>query len=244
MRRTLTTFSLVAAVVFSIAAFAQNGKAAGSPATSTAAPPSVAPPTKVGIINIQQAILASNEGRRDFETLSKKYAPKQDELQRKSTELEDLKKQLNTQGDKLSDDARAKLVKQIDTKQRDLQHDVDAAQADFQGEQNDLANRIGSKVMQVLDKFAKDNSYAVILDVSNPQTTPVLWADMRTVDVTEAIVNAYNVQSGVPAPAPSASRPPATGAPGANKPAAPATAAPGTAAPPRPKPTTTTPPKQ
>src|SRR5260221_570306 len=33
--------------------------------------------TKIGVIDIQRAILATNEGRRDFEALTNKFAPKQ-----------------------------------------------------------------------------------------------------------------------------------------------------------------------
>ncbi len=141
----------------------------------------------------------------------------------------------------MADDARAKLVKQIDAKQRDLQHAAEAAQADFQSEQNDLANKIGSKIMAVLDKYAKDNAYAVILDVSNQQS-PVLWADIRSVDVTDPIVAAYNTLSGVPAqPTATSTRP--AGPTGGTAPARPAGATGGTT-PPRPKPTVpaTTPP--
>jgi outer membrane protein len=229
MRRNLTGFSLIAAVILSVTAFAQTGKAAATPgAAAPATSAAVAPPTKVGIINIQQAILASNEGRRDFEALSKKYEPKQAELTRANAEIEELKKQLTNQGEKMAEDARAKLVKQIDTKQRDLQHSAESAQADFQSEQNDLANKIGSKMMQVLDKYAKDNAYAVILDVSNQQS-PVLWADIRSVDVTDPIVAAYNAQSGVPAQPTATARPSAPAAtPARPKPATPAATPPTT----------------
>jgi outer membrane protein len=230
MRRNLTGFSLIAAVILSVTAFAQTGKAAATPGSGApASSAAVAPPNKVGIINIQQAILSSNEGRRDFEALSKKYEPKQAELTRANAEIDALKKQLSTQENTLNEEARAKLVKQIDTKQRDLQHAAESAQADFQSEQNDLANKIGSKIMQVLDKYAKDNAYAVILDVSNQQS-PVLWADIRSVDVTDPIVAAYNTQSGVPAQPTAAVRPPAPAgtAPPRPKPAAPATTPPTT----------------
>ena len=54
-------------------------------------------------------------------------------------------------------------------------------------------------MMDVLDKYAKTNAYALILDVSS-QTSPVLWAGAST-DVTKAIVDQYNTVSGVPAPA-------------------------------------------
>ena len=132
-------FSLVTAVFFAISALAQNSSAATpaglpapSPAASSASPtvsaPTIGSGTKVGTINIEQAIFGSNEGRRDFETLSKKLEPKQNELKGQNDELEGMKKQLNTQGDKLNEDARATLVKQIETKQKSLERSVQDAQ--------------------------------------------------------------------------------------------------------------------
>src|ERR1700683_2791868 len=106
-------------------AFAQAAPATTSdplPAAPGAAAPAVAAGTgtKVGTISVEQAIFASNEGQRDFETLSKKLEPKQTELKGQNDEIDSLKKQLSTQGDKLNDDARATLVKQIEEKQKKL----------------------------------------------------------------------------------------------------------------------------
>ena len=64
-----------------VAQAAPAAGAAGTPnAPSAAAAAPAATGTKVGTINIEQAIFASNEGRRDFEALSKKFEPKQAEL--------------------------------------------------------------------------------------------------------------------------------------------------------------------
>ncbi|HET8668627.1 MAG TPA: OmpH family outer membrane protein [Terriglobales bacterium] len=204
----------VVAVLASVGAFAQ---------TAPAAAPAPAGPAKIGIINIQQAIVATNEGRRDLEALQKKFEPKQAELQNLNKEVTDMQTQLKTQGEKLNEDARNSLVKNIDSKQKSLQRSFEDAQADFQGQQNDIVNRIGQKLMEVLDKYAKDNGYTVVLDVSTQQS-PVLWAAQST-DVTQPIVLAYNAQSGVAAPANAAAPAPKAGAvtrPPAAKPAAPA----------------------
>src|SRR5438552_15010021 len=126
-------FLLAMVFAVSVAALAQTGTAAASPAPASPAPasalpaaPSAAPSapivagtgTKVGTINIEQAIFATNEGRRDFEALSKKLEPKQTELKGMNDELESLQKQLNTQSDKLNDQTRANLVKQIEQKKK------------------------------------------------------------------------------------------------------------------------------
>ena len=227
MRRKFAPYTLALLVAVSLTALAQTGRPAGSP------PAPVAPPTKVGVINIEQAIIFSNEGQRDFAALAKRFEPKQNELQTLNKEVEDLKKQLSTQGDKLNDDARAGLVKSIEQKQKILQRSLEDFQSDVQTQQKELANQIGVKIYEVLKKYAKDHGFAVILDTSNPQT-PVLWAE-DTVNMTKDVVEAYNVESGVPAPAPAP-------APAAPKPGAGAGAT-GAAArrPTTPPPTTTNP---
>ena len=191
MTRKLLRFILPAALL-TVTALAQTGNAAPSPAAGSAA-------ARIGIINIQNAIVLTNEGRRDLEALQKKFEPTQASLNNLNQEIENLKKQLQTQSDKLNEQARADMVKNIETKQKSLQRQVEDAQADFQGQQNEIANRIGGKLLEVLDKFAKSNGYSVIIDVSSQQS-PVLWAAQNS-DVTQQIVNAYNAQSSVPAPA-------------------------------------------
>jgi outer membrane protein len=215
-------FSLVTAVFFAISALAQNSSAAtpaGLPASSPAASPAptIGSGTKVGTINIEQAIFGSNEGRRDFETLSKKLEPKQNELKGQNDELEGMKKQLNTQGDKLNEDARATLVKQIETKQKSLERSVQDAQEEAGNQQNEIAQRILQKMAPMIVKYAQDNGFGMIVDTTKPwPQSPVLWYG-ETVDITKTIVDAYNAQSGVPAPTSSgtatkpAARPAATG---------------------------------
>lgn len=214
---------------------AQTTPAATNPAATTqaaaAAPnaPSATPAlpaatgTKVGTINIEQAISACNEGRRDFESLNKKLEPKQTELQNASSEIENLKKQLNTTGDKLNEEARSNLVKQIESKQKVFDRSVQDAREEAQGQQGEIAQRILQKMAPVIVKYASENGFGVIIDTSQPWPQgPVVWYG-QAVDITEPVVLAYNQVSGVPAPAGGTSAKPATslkpGTPPATKPA-------------------------
>ncbi len=206
MTRKFLPFLVLLAVVLSLTTLAQSGNAAPTPNPAPA--PTTAAGTRVGIINIQSAIIATNEGQRDFEALQKKFEPRQVELQKLNGEVEDLKKQLQTQGDKLNDEARLNLQKSVESKQKTLQRSLENAQADAQQQQQELFNRIGQKLMPVLEKYAKSNGYSIIIDVSSPQT-PVLWADLGSTDVTKAVVDAYNAQSGIPAPAKASNNKPA-----------------------------------
>jgi outer membrane protein len=120
-----------------------------------------------------------------------------------SDEVESLKKQYQAQADKLSDDEKSSRAKAIDTKQKSLQRNYEDAQAEFQQAEQEVINRIGSKMVTVLEKYANANGYAVVLDVSNPQTSPVLWATQASV-ITKDLVDAYDKENpaGISAPAP------------------------------------------
>ena len=189
--------------------------------------------TKVGTINIQEAIFGSNEGLRDGEALRKKFEPKQNELKSQNDELEGLKKQLTAQQDKLNEDALATLKKQIETKQKLFDRAAQDAQEDYGNQMQEIAGRVLQKMAPMIVKYAQDNGFGIVVDTSKiwPQSN-VLWWD-GGIDITKAVVDAYNVQSGVPAPA----------VPGAAKPAAPKPGAgTGAAKPAAPKPSE--PPKQ
>ncbi len=233
MTSKFTRSVLAFAVVSMFSAWAQTGGAAThSGSSAAAATPSAGASTtgtKVGTINVEAAVFGSNEGRRDADVLTKKLEPKQNELKAQNEELEGMQKQLQTQGDKLNEEARATLVKQIETKKKSLDRSVQDFQEDGQNQGKEIFSRILQKMAPTIVKYAQDNGFQLIVDTSNqwPQS-PVLWSG-EGVDITKAIVDAYNVQSGVPAPA-------ATGAPAAKAPATkPATkpAAPSSTAPPK-----------
>ena len=196
--------AMALALILAAPGFAQS-------ATPAAAAAAAAPGAgKVAIINIQSAIVTSNEGQRDFQELQKKFDPKRQELEALNKDIEELQKKFTTQGDKLSDEARGALMKDIDAKKKQMQRSYEDANSDVQAQQNEIANRIGTKMIEVLDKFAKENGYSVVLDIS-AQQSPVLWA-ASSIDITKPIIEAYNTASGVPAQPKSASEmTPATG---------------------------------
>ena len=240
----ISKFARFAAVILglSLIALAQTDPGAGQtnnmPVTTQPVPnaPSATPTkpmgTKVGTINIEQAIFTSNEGQKEFQELSKKFEPKQSELKTKADEIDSLKKQLSTQQDKLNDEAKDKLVKQIETKQKSFERSSQDAQEDFQNQQGEIGNKILTKMAPLIVKYASENGYGVILDTSQQWPRgPVIWYNPNSVDITQPVVEVYNAQSGV-APPPAGSTPP--------KPAA----KPSTGTKPPAKPATSTPPKQ
>jgi outer membrane protein len=201
---------LTAALTVGISSARAQAPAAGGPATET----------KVGIVSIQDAIANTNEGKKELDALKQKYEPRQAALQAQNDEVENLKKQLQAQGDKLSEDERNTRVRTASEKQKALQRNYEDFQNEVQQAEQEILNRLGKKMLVVLEKYSKDNGYSVVMDVSNPQT-PVLFANPQT-NMTKGLIDAYNAGSPVAPPAAkpaagnrpagtAASHPPATG---------------------------------
>ncbi len=224
----------------SVFALAQAAPATGSEAAPPNAPSAaaVAPAkltgTKIGTLAVEQAIAASNEGQRDLEGLSKKFEPKQNELKTLNDEIDSLKKQLNAQQDKLNDESRDKLVRQIETKQKNFDRAAEAAKEDFQSQAGEIENRILTKMVPVIQKYVTDNGYGLLLDTDTAMTWPrgAVILSGPSMDITQQVVEAYNVASGVAAP-PAGSAAPKPVKPTAPKPAMPAKTPPQQNAPPK-----------
>ena len=173
-------------------------------------------PPKYAVINIQGALVTTKDGQKAAGELESKAGPRRKELEGKQNEINSLKEQLQKGSNTLSEQAKQELYRKIEARTTSLKRDVEDAEADWSQEQQKVLQQLGQKMMAVIDKYAKDNGYALILDVSSPQT-PVLYAS-NTIDITKDIIDLYDKGSGTAAPAP--------GPPAAAKPATPPKPAP------------------
>jgi outer membrane protein len=174
-------------------------------------------PAKVAIIHVQNAILQTKDGQKAASDLQGRFAPKKAALDKKQADIAALQDTLRKGSATMSEEAKAKLMRDIDANNKSLQRDTEDAQADLDAEQGKIMQELGNKVMAVLEKYATANGYALVLDVSNPQT-PVLWAS-QTIDITGDMVKLYD-QANPGASAPAAAKAPAGGpapAPAAKK---------------------------
>lgn len=188
-----------------------------------------AAPNKVGVIQVQSALIATKDGQKAAKELEERMAPRKKELDGKQAEIRELQERLQKGGNTLSESAKEDLTRNIDQKTKSFNRQVEDAQAELQQEQQKVLNQLGQKMMQIIDKYAQANGFSVILDVSN-QNTPVLYAS-NTVDITKDIIALYDKTNGGGTAAPGA---PAASAPAAPKSAAPASKPPAAAPPAKP----------
>lgn len=147
-------------------------------------------PTKVGVLNIQAAIANTQDGKKAAADLESKYAPRRKEVESDQSAINSLKDQLQKGQNTMSETAKAQLIRDIDDKTKRLNRKMEDAQADLQQDQQKALQTIGQKMMVVIDKYAKDHGYTLLIDVSSQQT-PVLFA-ASDIDVTKAIVDLYD----------------------------------------------------
>jgi outer membrane protein len=155
-------------------------------------------PAKVAVMAFQVAVAQTNEGQREVGDLQKKFGPKRQQLQARSAELDTLAKQLQAQSGTLSEAEIAKRTKEIADKKKSFDRDAEDAQNDFKTEMQSIFNTLAPKVYDVLAAYAQQQGYTLVLDASEEQNS-VLYANDST-NITKAVVDAYNVKSGVPAP--------------------------------------------
>jgi outer membrane protein len=145
---------------------------------------------KVGVISVQVAIQSTAEGKQAANELQSKFAPRQTELDNLRKQIEDLQTRLRTTSNTLSDEEKARLAREGDQLTRTYQRKQQDSQDDFNEAEREIVDTIGRKMIDILDKYSKENGYSVVLDTS-AQNTPVIYA-ANTVDVTQDIIKLYD----------------------------------------------------
>jgi len=204
LRKTVQ-FAMIAAVcAFGASALRAQSAAPGS-----------ATGTKIGVISVRQAIASTAEGKQAGAELQSQFASRQNELEGLNKQINDLRQRIDAGTGKLSQDELSRLQREGETKARQIQRKQDEYQEDVNAAQADVFDRIGRKMIDVLDRYARENGFVVILD-NSAQNTPILFASTN-IDVTQDIVRlfdqAYPVKAGAattparPAPKPAAQPP-------------------------------------
>ena len=167
---------------------------------------------RLGVISVQGAIAGTKDGQKASQELETKFTPKKKEFDTRQSEIAQLQDQFNKGGTLMSDDKRNQLARDIDEKKKRLERDMQDANEELQGEQQRMLQGLGQRMLAVIEKYAKDNGYTMILDVGNPNT-PVLYA-ATGIDITQDIIALYDKTSTNGGPTPSSLAPGTPKAPG------------------------------
>jgi outer membrane protein len=176
-------------------------RAQGAPAGATTS-------GKVAVLNVRQAIVTTAEGKQASAELQSQFAPRQNEMEALNKQINDIRQQLAANQTTWSDEQKAKaqtqgqrLAAQLDRKNNELQTDVNDAQSE-------VVDRIGRKMMEVLDRFARESGFVAVFD-SSAQNSPIIYAS-NNIDITQDIIRLYDQQYPLKGGSTPATRPAAT----------------------------------
>ena len=155
-------------------------------------------PTKIATIHIQNAMVGTKEGQKAAAGLQAKVEPTRKAIEAKQAEITAKQAEVNKSRNTMAEAKLASLQRDIDSLTKSLQRDSQDAQEELQQEQDKVLNELGQKMMVVIDKYARDNGFAVVVDTS-AQQSPLLWA-ANGLDITKEIVDLYDKNAPLGAP--------------------------------------------
>ena len=143
--------------------------------------------TKVAVINLQRAVLESNEIKKASTALEAKYKPRQQELEKLQADLERIQQQLQAGQGKLSPQGEADLQAEGTRKQTQLTRKSEDLQKEVDAERNEVLAKSSKQMQDVVTKLATEKGYDIVVDVSNTVFfKPAL-------EITNDAIAAYNV---------------------------------------------------
>lgn len=154
-----------------------------------AAPSSAAiSPAKIAWMNLEQAVFTCDEGKNMFGEIQKFVEEKNAELEALQKESENLINQLQVQGSKLTDEARADLEDQVQSKELALERFQQDTRKEIENRQVRASNYIGKRMQAVIEKISKERGLGAVMILNTGRDA---WVDASLI-ITEEIIEAYN----------------------------------------------------
>ncbi len=142
--------------------------------------------TKVAIINVQRAVLESDEIKKASAELEAKFRPRQAEAQKIERELQGIQQQLTQGAGKLTPQQEGDLQATGQRRQRELKRMTDDLQADLDAERNEVLGKSQQQMVQVVKQVAESKGFDIVVDA---QTTVYFKGAL---DITGDVIAAYN----------------------------------------------------
>ena len=194
MKNRILLVALVAVLASPLAGIAQTAEIAVH-----------APTVKIGWMNVDQAVMESDEGVRIFNDIQRFVDTKQGERDAMMKEVEDLRTRLEVQAGRLTDEALMDLEETTIAREVTLQRFVEDTQRDIDIRRQRMFNTITSKMGPIIERVAIDKGFDAI-QIFDPQRDA--WVN-PALNVTEDVIKAYNqaYPAGAPILPPAAKKP-------------------------------------
>jgi outer membrane protein len=148
--------------------------------------------SKVGVVDFERAVVESIEGKKSSEKFKAKLEERQKDVEKRQRELEEAQNKLRTQERVLSDAAKLELQRDIDRRQTELTRVNEDAQKELGALRDELLRPVADIAGKILNAYAADQGYTMVIDVSNPQNN-VLFVN-PIADITTELIRRIDAE--------------------------------------------------
>jgi outer membrane protein len=153
--------------------------------------------TKMAVVDVQRAVMQSEDGLRAQATLKKLFDSRQQELNKRQTDLQKQKEEIDKQKTVLSQQAMQKKVDEWQKEMVELQTTFVEYNKELEKKQKELTDPIFERVLGAIKRIAGQDSYDLIVDRA---TVAFARGDL---DLTDRVIQVSNGSGGgAAAPAP------------------------------------------
>jgi Skp family chaperone for outer membrane proteins len=149
---------------------------------------------KVGVINSQQVLEQSAEGKRVIARLQERDKTIQGALAKLDDEIRQLETKISTQRLTLSEESLYRMNADLDKKRTDRKRLAEDSSRDFQDLQVQLFNKVQAELIPIIEQLGKEKGIDLIFDLV--KSGAVYFNP--TIDLTAEVITRYNVSKATP----------------------------------------------
>jgi outer membrane protein len=154
------------------------------------ATPAAAQTLKIGIVDVQRAVVTVKDGVTVKAKLERLLKDKQKDFDKMQEDVKRLKDELETQGAMMKEDLRRQKIQDYQKKMVELQEFYMGNQRELADKEAELTAPILERLEKVLVKLGKDEGFTVILNAS----ATLYNAD--AIDLTDRLIKLYDAGAG------------------------------------------------
>jgi Skp family chaperone for outer membrane proteins len=144
--------------------------------------------SKIGVINSQEVLEKSSEGKKVIARLQERDKKNQADLAKLDDEIRQLETRLNTQRLTLADEALMQMNSDLAKKRTDRTRLSEDAGRDIQELQFRLFNKVQSELIPIIEQLGKEKGFDMIFDLA--KSGAVYFNPV--VDITEEVIKKYD----------------------------------------------------
>lgn len=147
---------------------------------------------EIAYVDLQRALLETNEGKAAKAELEKMKVARQKQLDERQKQLKTLQQSLESQRAFMKEDVLRQKEAEFGQQLRELQMTYASLQKELAAEEGKLTNKLLARMLKIVEKIGKERKYAAVLERNESR---VLWAPSKH-DLTNEVIRLFDAGKG------------------------------------------------